>query len=70
MKNESQVMQGHLNFALLAQEADKQFHQRFHRNTLRRWAIREGLYAIPETDPTSKAFHPFRDGRNRRPVSA
>lgn len=61
MKSESKVMQGHLNFALVAQEAHKQFGQRFHRNTLRRWAIREGLY-VPDTDPTGKAFTRFEMG--------
>lgn len=58
MKTESQVMQGHFNFALLAQECHKKFDRRFNRNTLRRWAIREGLY-IPGTDPTGKAFTRF-----------
>jgi hypothetical protein len=61
MKTQSKVMQGHLNFALLSQEADKKFGQRFHRNTLRRWAIREALYN-PETDPTGKALNRFEMG--------
>ncbi len=61
MKTQSQVMQGHLNFALLAQEADKKFGIRFNRNTLRRWAIRESLYN-PQTDPTGKALNRFEMG--------
>jgi hypothetical protein len=61
MKGESKVMQGHFNFALLAQECDKQFHQRFNRNTIRRWAIRESLYK-PDVDPTGKAFTRFEMG--------
>lgn len=61
MKTQSRVMQGHLNFALLAQEADKKFGIRFHRNTLRRWAIRESLYN-PATDPTGKALNRFEMG--------
>jgi transposase InsO family protein len=61
MKKESKVMQGHLNFSLLAQECHKEFHRRFHRNTLRRWAVREGLYK-PSVDPTTKPFHRFEKG--------
>ncbi len=61
MKTQSKVLQGHLNFALLAQEADKKFGQRFNRNTLRRWAIREGLYN-PAVDPTGKALNRFEMG--------
>jgi len=61
MKKESEVMQGHLNFALLAQLCHQEFDHRFHRQTIREWAIREGLY-VPETDPTSKAFRRFEMG--------
>lgn len=61
MKNESKVMQGHFNFALLAQECHKKFGVRFNRNTIRRWAIRESLYN-PAVDPTGKAFTRFEMG--------
>lgn len=61
MKTQSKVMQGHLNFALLAQEADKKFGIQIHRNTLRRWAIRESLYT-PTIDPTGKALNRFEMG--------
>ncbi|MCB4757053.1 MAG: hypothetical protein LHV69_08535 [Elusimicrobia bacterium] len=61
IKTESKVLQGHLNFAVLAQECHKRFDKRFHRNTLRRWAIREGLFN-PAVDPTGKALNRFEMG--------
>ena len=61
MKTTSQVMKGHLSFALLAEQCHKRFHRRFHRNTLRRWAIRQGLYR-PDVDPTRKPFTRFEMG--------
>jgi hypothetical protein len=61
MKKESKVMKGHFNFSLLAQECHKEFRRRFHRNTIRRWAVREHLYK-PSEDSTDKPFHRFELG--------
>jgi hypothetical protein len=61
MKMASKVMQGNLNFSVLAQECHRRFGKRFHRNTLRRLAVREGLYK-PSVDPTRKPFQRFEMG--------
>ncbi len=57
-KKESEFFRGHLNFSFLAEECLKRTRQRMHRNSLRRWAIRNGLY-IPGKDKTGKAFLRF-----------
>lgn len=61
VKSESEFLKGHFNFAFLAQQCQKRFGKRFHRNTLRRWAIRQGLYD-PKTDSTAKAYVRFEKG--------
>jgi hypothetical protein len=61
IKEQSEFFRGHINFAFLAQECQRRFGSRVHRNTLRRWAVREGLY-IPEQDPTGKAHVRFEMG--------
>jgi len=44
IKDESEFFQGQFNFSFLAQRCHQRFGQRFHRNTLRRWAIQKGLF--------------------------
>ena len=61
IKSESEFFKGHFNFAFLAQECQKRFGKRFHRNTLRRWAIREGFFD-PKKDATSKVYIRFEKG--------
>lgn len=61
IKTESEFFKGHFNFAFLAQQCHQRFGKRFHRNTLRRWAIREGFYN-PTTDSTSKVYVRFEMG--------
>lgn len=60
-REESPYFRGHLNFAFMAQECEKRFGKRFHRNTLRRWAASRGLFE-PETDKTGKAYVRFEMG--------
>jgi len=49
IRQEAETFRGHFNFAFLAEEAQKQFKYPFHRNSLRRWALRQGYYhATPE----------------------
>lgn len=60
-RQESEFFKGRLNFAFLAQECQKRFGRRFHRNTIRRWAVREKLYD-PEVDCTGKPFVRFEMG--------
>lgn len=60
-RQESPYFRGHLNFAFIAQECEKRFGKRFHRNTLRRWAAARGLFD-PATDKTGKAFVRFEMG--------
>jgi hypothetical protein len=58
IKEEAGVYQGKYNFAFIAEEAQKAFGRRFHRNSLRRWAIREGYYhCLPEEK--SKVYRRF-----------
>jgi hypothetical protein len=57
----SEYFKGHVNFAMLADECHKRFGHRFHRNTIRRWAIRQSLFD-PEKDSTRKAFVRFETG--------
>lgn len=61
IKNESEFFKGHINFSHLAEECLKHTRKRMHRNSLRRWAIRQGLYT-PGTDKTGKAFIRFEMG--------
>lgn len=61
IKEQSEFFRGHINFAFLAQECQRRFGCHVHRNTLRRWAVREGLY-VPEQDPTGKAYVRFEMG--------
>jgi len=42
IRQEADTFRGRFNFAFLAEEAEKRFGQPFHRNTLRRWALRQG----------------------------
>lgn len=60
-KNESEFFKGHINFSHLAEECLKRTRKRMHRNSLRRWAIRNGLYT-PGKDKTGKAFIRFEMG--------
>jgi hypothetical protein len=60
-RESSEYFKGHINFAMLAEECHKRFGTRFHRNTIRRWAIRQGLFD-PKTDSTRKAFVRFETG--------
>lgn len=53
--------QGHYNFAFLAQQGEQRFGKRFQRDTLRRWAIQQGLYD-PQTDTTRKPYIRFETG--------
>jgi transposase InsO family protein len=61
LKNESEFFKGHLNFSHLAEECQKRYGKRMHRNSLRRWALRNGLYK-PGRDKTGKAFLRFEMG--------
>ncbi|MBI2118681.1 MAG: DDE-type integrase/transposase/recombinase [Elusimicrobia bacterium] len=61
IKTDSEYFKNHFNFAFLAQQCHQRFGKRLRRNTLRRWAIREGLYH-PEQDSTSKAYVRFEMG--------
>ncbi len=61
IKEESQYFKGHFNFAVLAQQCHKIFGKRYHRNTIRKWAIREGFYD-PKVDKTGKPCIRFETG--------
>jgi len=60
-KHESEFFKGHINFSYLAEECLKRYRKRVHRNSLRRWAMRQGLYN-PSKDRTGKAFLRFEMG--------
>jgi len=57
----TEFFKGHYNFAMLAEECQKRFGKRFHRNTLRRWAIQQGHFD-PKKDVTRKAHLRFETG--------
>jgi len=61
IKSESEFFKGHFNFAFLADECYRRFRKKVHRNSLRRWAIRQGLYN-PEVDTTAKVYVRFEKG--------
>lgn len=61
IREQSEFFRGHMNFAVLAEQCRRRFGTRFHRNTLRRWAIGQGLYR-PEVDTTAKAHIRFEMG--------
>ncbi len=49
IQKEAQTFRGKFNFAFLAEEAQKQFHQPFCRNSLRLYALKNGYYhALPQ----------------------
>jgi len=49
IREEAKLYRGYFDFADLAQEAEKKFGKPFHRNSIRRFALREGYYtATPE----------------------
>lgn len=50
------------NFALISEEAEKRFNKKFHRNTIRRIAIRDGLYT-PHNGESGKVFKRFESGK-------
>lgn len=60
-RQESPFFRGHINFAFLAQQCQQRYGKRIHRNTLRRWAIREGLYD-PKTESKGKPYVRFEKG--------
>ena len=60
-KHESEFFKGHINFSYLAEECMKRYRKRVHRNSLRRWAIGQGLYK-PGKDRTGKAYIRFEMG--------
>lgn len=47
IQQDATLYRGQFNFAFLAEEAHKQFGHPFHRNSIRRFAIREGYYQPP-----------------------
>jgi len=61
LKEESPYFKGHFNFAVLAQQCHQRFGKRMHRNTIRRYAIREGFFN-PKTDSTGKPHLRFEMG--------
>ena len=61
LRDESPYFRGHFNFAVLAQQCHKIFGKRYHRNTIRQWAIREGFYN-PKKDSTGKPCIRFETG--------
>lgn len=61
LKEESPFFKGHYNFAVLAEQCHRIFGKRYHRNSIRRWAIREGWFD-PKTDCTGKARIRFETG--------
>jgi transposase InsO family protein len=49
IRQEADLFRGKFNFAFLAEEAEKQFHRPFCRNSLRLYALKSGYYhALPE----------------------
>jgi hypothetical protein len=61
LKEESPYFKGHYNFAVLSEQCRRMFGRSFHRNTIRRWAIREGHFN-PREDKTGKACIRFETG--------
>ena len=61
LKEESPYFKGHFNFAVLSQQCHQRFGKRMHRNTVRRYAIREGFFN-PKTDHTGKPHLRFEMG--------
>jgi hypothetical protein len=61
IRERSEFFKGHYNFGMLAEECQKRFGKRFHRNTLRRWAIGQGLFK-PSEDKTGKPLIRFETG--------
>lgn len=57
-REESPFFRGHINFAFLAQQCQRRYGQRIHRNTIRRWAIGQGLYE-PGVDKVGKPYIRF-----------
>jgi transposase InsO family protein len=49
IRDEADIYRGRFNFAFLSEEAEKEFGYFFHRNSFRRFALREGYYhALPD----------------------
>lgn len=49
IRTEADVYRGRFNFAFLAEMAEREFHEEFHRNSIRLFALRHGYYhALPE----------------------
>lgn len=46
IRDEAEIYKGKFNFSFLAEEAEKGFRHRFHRDSIRRFAIREGYYQM------------------------
>ena len=61
LREQSQLFDGHFNFAFLAEQCHRRFGKRYHRNTIRHWLIRERLYD-PEVQTPGKAFVRFETG--------
>jgi hypothetical protein len=61
LRDQSPYFRGHVNFAVLAEQCHQRFRKRFHRNTLRRWAIQQQLYD-PKIQTTAKAHVRFEMG--------
>jgi hypothetical protein len=61
IRESSEFFKDNFNFAVLADECQKRYGKRFHRNTIRRWAIKEEFYN-PEKDSTGKATIRFETG--------
>lgn len=61
IREESNHFQGHYNFAFLAEQCRKRFGRRFHRDSLRRWAMGQGLFD-PQRDATGKPTVRFETG--------
>jgi hypothetical protein len=60
-RQESPFFRGHINFAFLAQQCHQRYGKRIHRNTIRRWAIGQGLYD-PKTESKGKPYIRFEKG--------
>jgi hypothetical protein len=61
IKQQSPLFKGHFNFSFLSEQCHRLLGKRYSRHTLRRWAIREGLFN-PQVDTTAKAFVRFETG--------
>jgi len=61
IKEQSEVFKNKFNFSFLAQRCHQRFGKRYHRNTLRRWAIQRGLF-VPKVDQTGKPTRRFETG--------